>query len=84
MPEVITITNLRALKPFDMIEEGVYIRSIRSDFTWEVATLQFREDEVDGTVYKSPVWGPALDIPMRFPVTVTRGVEPKKIGESLP
>lgn len=76
MAKMVTAQTGNDLQPFDMVEEGVFIRELRGIVdtitAWSVAPCCFELQEIDGETYRRPVWGQEIDRPMTFPMTVVR------------
>lgn len=79
MASLVTAQNGNDLEPFDMVEEGVFIKELRgvgsAPGAWTVAPCCYVEEPIgpEGEMVKRPVWGEPIDMPMSFPMTVARG-----------
>lgn len=86
-PEVVKVTKQTELMPMDMLDEGVFVRSIDMPYGYvEVGPLTYEVIDIDGTpmdeegdnTYKRPVWGEGERIQPDYPITVIRGAHPPR------
>lgn len=74
--EKITINNIYELKPFDMIEEGIFIKTIDHliDVPYVVAEVGRCSIVKDQFGVIRPFWERLFRLPIKFPIDVYRGV----------